>query len=209
MSLSHNYASLNKAKAVIEDVGNAIRAHGLPNELSPMVFIFTGTGNVSRGAQDIFQLLPHEYVSVDQLPNVIKNPDLYRHKLIGCVVTAQDFTTNADGTAINPDLYFTNPEGAKSVFYERIAPFATVIVNGIYWDPRFPRLLTTCEARSLTRLVSICDISCDINVHIITLMCRRDRLNLQSMRVQLISHSSTLIPKRTLFVKSTDMNTYL
>lgn len=149
---------------MLEDVGNAIRAHGLPKELSPMVFVFTGTGNVSRGAQEIFQLLPHEFVSVEQLPEIMKNPDGYRHKLIGCVVTAQDFSVNSDGSPINPEAYFKDPQGAKSVFHERIAPYATVIVNGIYWDPRFPRLLTGEQAQSLQRLVAICDISCDINV---------------------------------------------
>lgn len=148
----------------MEDVGTAIRAHGLPKELAPIVFIFTGTGNVSRGAQDIFQLLPHEFVSVEQLPSIVANSEAYQNKLVGCVVTAQDFSVNADGSPITPDAYFRDPDGCKSVFHERIAPYATVIVNGIYWDPRFPRLLTGQQAQSLSKLVSICDISCDINV---------------------------------------------
>jgi hypothetical protein len=40
---------------------------GMPAGLPPMVFAFTGDGNVSRGAQEIFNLFPHEYIEASEL----------------------------------------------------------------------------------------------------------------------------------------------
>ena len=41
--------------------------------LGPVIFTFTGSGNVSQGAQDVFKVLPHEYVSPDELKDVLMN----------------------------------------------------------------------------------------------------------------------------------------
>ena len=43
-----------------------------------------------------------------------------------------------------------------------------MLINGIYWDSRFPRLLTKQQARDLDLqgrlpILTIADISCDIN----------------------------------------------
>lgn len=61
------------------------------------------------------------------------------------------------------------PESFTSIFHEQFAPHATAIINGIYWEPKYPRLLTSEQAGNLlsnqaSRLVTIADISCDINV---------------------------------------------
>ena len=40
---------------------------GMPENLSPVVFAFTGNGNVSKGAQEMFKLLPHEYIDASEL----------------------------------------------------------------------------------------------------------------------------------------------
>ena len=146
-----------------------IKADGLPAPVCPIVFVFTGTGNVSRGAQEIFQLLPHEYVSSAQLADIVRNAagkeGVYRNKLIGCVVNASDFFLKPDGSRITDlSAFYSNPNGSSSIFHEALAPYATVIVNGIYWDERFPRLLTKNQTKGLDKLEAICDISCDIRV---------------------------------------------
>ncbi|VFQ63406.1 unnamed protein product [Cuscuta campestris] len=62
--------------------------------------------------------------------------------------------------------YYAHPENYKPVFHEKLAPYASVIVNCMYWERRYPRLLTTQQFQDLERngsqLVGICDISCDI-----------------------------------------------
>ena len=42
-----------------------------------------------------------------------------------------------------------HPERYISTFAHKIAPYSSVIVNGIYWSPKTPRLLTIPDAKSL------------------------------------------------------------
>ena len=42
----------------------------------------------------------------------------------------------------HPDRYVSN-------FAKKFAPYASVIVNGIYWSPNTPRLLTIPDAKAL------------------------------------------------------------
>jgi len=65
----------------------------------------------------------------------------------------------------------THPERFTSVFHNEIAPYTSMVINGAYWDQRFPRLMTTEQLRAIQsnpdnkfRMLSIADISCDINV---------------------------------------------
>ena len=45
----------------------------MPESIGPMTFVFTGSGNVSQGAQEIFQELPHEYVTPSMLAKVAQH----------------------------------------------------------------------------------------------------------------------------------------
>lgn len=56
----------------LRDAGYEIALNNMPRSLGPLVFVFTGTGNVSQGAQELFEHLPHEYVDVATLPKVVK-----------------------------------------------------------------------------------------------------------------------------------------
>lgn len=41
--------------------------------MGPLIVIFTGSGNVSQGAQEIFRELPHEYVPPEMLKCVAEH----------------------------------------------------------------------------------------------------------------------------------------
>lgn len=56
-------------------MGEEIEHFGIPQDLVPMTFLFTSTGNVSAGAQEIFKLLPHKMVSPKELADLVKNKD--------------------------------------------------------------------------------------------------------------------------------------
>lgn len=68
------------------------------------------------------------------------------------------------GATFDREHYYENPHLYRPMFHERVLPNITVLVNGIYWDHRFPRLLTAEQLKdSPTRnLAAIADISCDI-----------------------------------------------
>ncbi|KAJ0262862.1 LOR/SDH bifunctional enzyme [Hirschfeldia incana] len=173
---SYMYSSLAAAKGAVISVGEEISSQGLPLEIDPLVFVFTGTGNVSLGAQEIFKLLPHTFVEPSQLPELFaKKKGMNQngkstkrvHQVYGCIVTSQDMVEHQDPSkSFNKADYYAHPEHYNPVFHERIAPYTSVLVNCMYWEKRFPRLLSTKQLQDLTAngcpLVGICDITCDI-----------------------------------------------
>jgi hypothetical protein len=56
----------------VRDCGYEIALNRLPRSIGPLIFVFTGSGNVSQGAQDLFKHLPHEFIDVNTLPQVAK-----------------------------------------------------------------------------------------------------------------------------------------
>ncbi|ETN81777.1 saccharopine dehydrogenase [Necator americanus] len=175
MGLAHNYSDSHMAVNALRDIGYEIALDKMPRSLGPLVFIFTGSGNVSRGAQELFEHLPHEFVDVATLPKVAQKGQL--NKVYGCVVGRADHMVSKNGGSFNKTEFEEHPERYISKFATEIAPYATVIINGVYWDARTPRLITIPDAKHLLtpiqkyevpgcptlphRLVAICDISAD------------------------------------------------
>ncbi|MCO5561188.1 hypothetical protein L7F22_014809 [Adiantum nelumboides] len=67
--------------------------------------------------------------------------------------------------------YYAHPERYHPIFHKKIAPYASVIVNCMYWERMYPRLLTNEQLRELVsvrsgglgnRLIGVADITCDI-----------------------------------------------
>jgi alpha-aminoadipic semialdehyde synthase len=65
------YTSLKEAKQAVLAVGEEIKNAGLPLGICPLIFVFTGTGNVSQGAQEMFRLLPHMFVEPSELQSLV------------------------------------------------------------------------------------------------------------------------------------------
>uniref|UniRef100_A0A5B7CDN9 Putative alpha-aminoadipic semialdehyde synthase isoform X2 n=1 Tax=Davidia involucrata TaxID=16924 RepID=A0A5B7CDN9_DAVIN len=176
LGASYMYSSLAAAKAAVISVGEEIATLGLPLGICPLVFVFTGLGNVSLGAQEIFKLLPHTFVDPSRLPELFGTAsDLTQStraskrvfQVYGCVVTSQDMVEHKDPMKVfDKDDYYAHPEHYCPIFHEKIAPYASVIVNCMYWEKRFPPLLSTNQLQDLMRkgcpLVGISDITCDI-----------------------------------------------
>ncbi|XP_072952758.1 alpha-aminoadipic semialdehyde synthase isoform X1 [Typha angustifolia] len=175
LGASHMYPSLAAAKAAVIAVGEEIATLGLPAGISPLVFVFTGDGNVSQGAQEIFKLLPHAFINADKLPELAGAANWTHHsqatrrifQVYGCIVTCRDMVAPKDSTrSFDKVDYYAHPEHYYSVFHERIAPYASAIVNCMYWEKRFPRLLSTKQLQDLMKngcpLVGVSDVTCDI-----------------------------------------------
>ncbi len=164
------YENLTQAKQVIAAVGKKIAEDGLHPALIPLVVGFTGYGNVSSGAQEIFDLLPYEAIRPKDLGEFFAKKNFSKHKLYKSVFREEDMVCLQHPTeppqTFELNDYFTHPEKYKSVF-ERYVPYLTVLVNCIYWDNRYPRLITKHFLKLLyksePRLRVIGDISCDIS----------------------------------------------
>ena len=177
------HSSLDEARESVKLLGKRIATDGGLQSFtddghssSPIVICVTGGkgGNVHGGVREILNLLPHEIINVADLPTLMMSSnssstttaknnkvhvvtpelnELYQHK------TRKDFDRKD---------FFTNPQDYVCKFSELVAPYCHVLVNCIYWDDRFPRLLTKEDMFQLyhsgnKRLMVISDISCDIN----------------------------------------------
>ncbi|KAL1918036.1 uncharacterized protein VTP21DRAFT_3302 [Calcarisporiella thermophila] len=170
VGMAHTYPSLDAAKSAVKDIGGMIQRDGLSTEFSPMTFSFTGTGNVSKGAQEIFSCLPHEYVEARDLPELVSSKHSKNDRVYGVQVKYSDYLVRKDnGKFVSRDDYMKNPHEYTSIFHKTIAPYTSMLITGAYWDPRFPRTLTTQQLRDIQanpqlsrRMLAIADISCDV-----------------------------------------------
>ncbi len=165
---ANKYESLEEASAAIHKAGRRIARNGLPRELVPFVVGFTGYGRVSTAAQNVFDLLPYEEMEPQDLPAFMQGrkfsnrvlykvkfqkPDMFQHLVRGKKFNVKEFTRY-------PYRYVNR--------FERYVPFLNIIVNGIYWEPQFPSLLSKRYIKTLfaierrPRLRVIGDITCDV-----------------------------------------------
>jgi alpha-aminoadipic semialdehyde synthase len=165
MKMAYAYASLDETKAALASIGARIIDQGLPGAVSPLVVGFAGYGNVSVGAQDVFDVLPATTVT----PDALLAGDLPADGLVKVVFTEQDMVEPvAEGAAFELQEYYQHPERYRGRF-ARFLLRLHVLLNGIYWEERYPRLVTNADLRRLweaeptPRLRVLGDVSCDID----------------------------------------------
>ncbi|KAF9909683.1 hypothetical protein BX616_011078 [Lobosporangium transversale] len=170
VGMSHNYKSLASAKIALQSLGNTISDEGTPKAFGPMTFTFTGSGNVSKGAQDVFKSLPHEFVDPKDLAKIAQSKNARLDRIYATEVNIEDHIRHKDKNVFTTaEEYYNHPEQFTSVFHKEIAPYSSMIINGAYWDERYPRLMTKDQLRAIQsdpsnrfRMLSLADISCDI-----------------------------------------------
>ncbi len=163
------YESLEAAKQAIREAGEQVRRQGLPAEAGPLICGFTGRGNVARGAQEIFDLLPVEEIAPSDLARVAEQGELSRNKIYKVVFNKSDWLRRKDGSGEFDDADFKANPGAYESYFTDYLPHLSMVINGIFWLPGQPRLITREDIRRLyagsdqPRLRVIGDITCDID----------------------------------------------
>jgi alpha-aminoadipic semialdehyde synthase len=157
------YHDLTEAKAHLTALGDEmVRLAGA----RPLIFGFSGYGNVSTGAQEVFDCLkPVEVAGADlaAAASAVAGPAFVK------VVFREEHMVERkeQNLPFNLQEYYDHPERYEGCF-EKYLPHLDVLVNCIYWDARYPRLVTREWARKnylpgcAPRLKVIGDISCDI-----------------------------------------------
>lgn len=158
----YQYKSIQEAKEDIKKIGEEISAKGFPEQVSPLVIGFAGYGNVSQGAQDIFDLLPVNTIQPEELINNYEQLKSDRNHFIK-VVFKEEHTVKRKNGKFDLKEYFTDPEKYESNFDQYI-PYLDVLVNCILWTNKNPRLITKGYLRNNTniKLKVIGDVSCDL-----------------------------------------------
>lgn len=159
------YETLEEAKASVFAVGEQVRSEGLPSVVAPLVIGVAGYGNVSKGAQEILDLLPLGEVSAGDL--LSKTPLPSDASIVKVVFKEEDTVRRIDASSpFDLQEYYDHPEYYRGIF-EAYLPKLHVLINCIYWEPRYPRLVTKEGIRSLYEagrpaLRVIGDVSCDV-----------------------------------------------
>jgi len=165
--LAHEYGRVDLARAALAEVGRDVVEQGLPEQLSPLVIGVTGYGHVAKGAWEMLDALGATEVEPVDLEPLAARGD--RHALYRVMFREEDMVEPKElGHRFDLKEYFARPELYRSQF-ERWLPHLTMMANCIYWDARYPRLITkdwverNYSAGSTPRLAIVGDISCDID----------------------------------------------
>ncbi|NUN10012.1 MAG: hypothetical protein HUU54_12645 [Ignavibacteriaceae bacterium] len=163
------YKELNEAKEDFYRVGLEILTKGLPPEIVPLVFGFTGYGNVTKGALRLFDILPTITISAEDYIELYNRGRLTNKAVYQILFKKSDlYKPKSSKIKFSTELLNNHPEKFVSGI-EDLIPHLSVLVNGIYWDERYPRLVTRKYMFQLYKksrkhkLKVIGDISCDIN----------------------------------------------
>lgn len=158
----YTYGSLEKIEDHLRELAGRM-AQELPKELGPIVVGVSGYGNVSLGAQHILDLLAPETIEPEALSGQLEPGKLYK-----VVFKEKHMVAPKDpGQAFELQTYFDHPEGFRPTFRPYL-DHLTMLVNCIYWEDRYPRLVTNDDLRELysdkntPKLRVIGDISCDV-----------------------------------------------
>ena len=165
---TRHYHDLQEAKAALALVRKQIETEGLPEALTPLTIGVAGYGNVSRGAQEMLDLLPIIEIEPEELASLASQDEISRHHIYKTVFKEWHMVEpEATGGAFELQDYYDHPEKYNGVF-EQYLPHLTVLVNAIFWTERYPRLATKADLKELfsgpdaPRLRVIGDISCDV-----------------------------------------------
>ncbi|MBN2537406.1 hypothetical protein JXB37_03915 [candidate division WOR-3 bacterium] len=163
---AHRYGSVAAALKTVAGTGQRLRREGIPPGLAPLVIGVAGYGHVGRGALEVLDALGAEAVEPEDVPGLVsvaRADRVYR-----TVYREQHLAEPLDpGAAFELQEYYDHPDRYRGAFEDRL-PYLTVLLNCIYWDRRYPRLVTRDWLRGEMRkpggprLLVIGDISCDV-----------------------------------------------
>jgi saccharopine dehydrogenase (NAD+, L-lysine-forming) len=173
---TYEYKDLAEAKEAVSKLGGRIKTEGLPETVTPLICGVAGYGNVARGVWEILDLLPIVEIEPEDVAPLVEGSDYAALRqaqdtanAIYKVVFKEEHTVEP----ISPDHqfelqdFYDHPEKYRGKF-ESYVPYLTLIVNCVYWEEKYPRLVTKEFLKQLyseqkqPRLRVIGDISCDI-----------------------------------------------
>jgi alanine dehydrogenase len=168
VKLAHQYKDLHDAKVDLLNIAGKIKKKGIPQELRPLVVGFAGYGNVSKGAQEILDLFNIKEIESAHFAGLTAdNPDA-KDTIFKVVFKEEHMVVPVSpGATFELQDYYDHPEHYRGVF-EKYLDKLTLLMNCIYWDKRYPRVVTkdwvkaSYSGGKKPKLRVIGDVSCDI-----------------------------------------------
>lgn len=163
---SHTYDSLEDAIHAISLAESEILDKGFPSDLLPITIGVTGYGNVSKGAQEILMLLPTEAITPDEMLELKKSGSYNNKTIYTTIFKEKHISKHKDPTKpFELKDYYAHPEKYENNL-EQFIPELTVLMNCMYWDANYPRIITKDFLARLykkgeMKLTVIGDVTCD------------------------------------------------
>lgn len=158
---SYMYYTLAEAIENVIRIGKIISTEGLPVGLGPMIWGIVGTGRCADGAEEILVNFPHKFLTPQEFftfePSEESNFIIYIVKF-----GTKDLYERISDGGFDRKEYGVSPHLYRSVFKEKYADKLSVIVNCLYYETKYPKILSVDDFKQgVGRLLGICDISCD------------------------------------------------
>lgn len=159
------YADLEAAKVALRRAGEAIAREGVPDGLHPLTIGLLGYGQVGQGVRVMLDALGVKWISPEEMATL--DATASRHAVYAAEYREQHMVERSDGGAFALQEFYDHPERYASIVHRHL-PRWTVLVNTIFWTPKYPvyvpnELLRTLESEGRLRLLVIGDITCDID----------------------------------------------
>jgi len=172
--MSYMYDSLENAKNSVKKMGEIIKTQGLPIEICPFIFGITSLGVASNGVLEILSLLPHEIILPDKIGILVDECRKDKRRIKTNIVYISQishkymYKHKFNNEPFEKKDFYKNPQNYKSIFAENLIPYLSALFHCIYWEEKFPKLLSLSAAKQLTdenkfRIQGICDVTCDVN----------------------------------------------
>ncbi len=177
---AYKYKSLKAVKSAMEEVRYDIERMGFERELSPFIIGITGHGNVSKGVQEILDILHPIEIHPKNILRFVEHQKKMRHKVYKIVFLREEKFRSKKGKGFYFEEYINKPDNFESNM-DLYLPNLNILIHTSYWDPGYPRMVTKHMVNKLAkkipfRIEFIGDISCDIN-GAIELTCKATNLN--------------------------------
>lgn len=109
--------------------------------------------------------LPHEKVDPDDLHKLAERKDIGYKKIVITQFTGKHLVKHKEGKEFSKADYYAHPNHYESNFKQYL-PYVHFIINGIYWEAKYPRILSINDLResvleNKSALMGVCDISAD------------------------------------------------
>ncbi len=165
--LSYMYSNLSHAQTAVTKLGEFIKEQYLPEEVCPFVIGVLGSGKVSSGVIETLKCLPNKEITPKDL--ISGNIEKRRDMVYYCVFKLEDLYQSESSRSFEKADFMRNPENYQSNFSEIYLPHLTAIINGLYWERRYPRLISiedihnyAIKYKGKNKLIAISDIACDL-----------------------------------------------
>jgi len=160
------YSGLEEALHHVARIGEHVRHRGLAYG-RPVVAAFTGSGNVTKGALEVFDRLPVQEIDPEEVKLLAEDRDRPRNVLFKTLLGRGDRYRRRDGAPFDAAEFLAHPELYESALGE-ILPHLTLLVHGAFWELGQPEIVTREQLQRLfaedgqPKLRVIGDITCDI-----------------------------------------------